>query len=150
MLAAIPPIPRLLGLAGLLPMAALLVLVLGGGDQWRFTALAFGWGYTALIFSFLGGLWWGLAAANAARAPGWLWGVSVLPSLLALATMIPWMIGDPWPGPSLVWLGFLILISPLVDRALVRLELAPRWWLGLRLLLSGGLGLLSLAMGLAA
>lgn len=150
MLMSIPPLPRWLGLAGLLPMAALLALVLGGGDQWRFSALAFGWGYAALILSFLGGLWWGLAAAAGDRAPGWLWVVSVLPSLFALATMLPWMIGSPWPGPSLVWLGLALLISPLVDQRLAALQLAPRWWLPLRLMLSGGLGVMSIAMGLAA
>jgi Protein of unknown function (DUF3429) len=150
MLTAIPVLPRRLGLAGLLPMAALLGLVLGGGVQWRFGALALGWFYAALIFSFLGGLWWGLAAAQPGRAPAWLWLVSIVPSLAALATLAPWLIGEPWPGPSLIWLGTLILLSPLVDRRIDALGLAPPWWLTLRLLLSGGLGAMAIAMGLAA
>jgi Protein of unknown function (DUF3429) len=149
MLTSIPLPPRLLGLAGLLPMAALLLLVLGGGDAWRWSALALGWFYAALIFSFLGGLWWGLAAASE-RAPTWLWSIAVLPSLLALATLAPWLIGEPWPGPSLVLLGIGIALSPLVDRRLAALGLAPRWWLTLRVLLSSGLGLMAIAMGLAA
>lgn len=150
MLTMIPPLPRALGFAGLLPMAGLLALVFGGGDAMRFGALALGWLYAALIFSFLGGLWWGLAAATGPRAPVWLYTASVLPSLLALATLTPWLIGEPWPGPSLVWLGLGILASPLVDRRIAALGLAPPWWLALRLLLSAGLGLMAVAMGLAA
>lgn len=149
MITAIPVMPRLLGLAGLLPMAVLLALVLGGGDQWRFAALALGWLYAAIIFSFLGGLWWGLAAAQAARAPTWLWGVSVVPSLIALATLAPWLIGEPWPGPSLVMLGLGIAASPLVDRRIAHLGLAPPWWMALRLTLSSGLGAMAIVMGLA-
>lgn len=145
-----PPVPRLLGLAGLLPMAALLCLVLGGGPEWRWSALALGWFYAALIFSFLGGLWWGLAAAAGGRAPNWLWWAGIAPSLLALTTLIPWLIGDPWPGPSLVLLGIAIGLSTLVDRRIAALGLAPRWWLALRLILSIGLGAMAILMGLAA
>lgn len=131
-------------------MAALLAVVIGGGDGWRFGALALGWLYAALIFSFLGGLWWGLAAAAGPRAPVWLYTASVLPSIVALASLTPWLIGEPWPGPSLVWLGIGIFASPLVDRRVAALGLAPPWWLPLRLLLSSGLGLMAVAMGLAA
>lgn len=130
-------------------MVALLLAVLFGGDGWRWSALAFGWGYAALIFSFLGGLWWGLAAAASDRAPAWLWLVSVLPSLAALATLTPWLIGSPWPGPSLVWLGLMLLASPLVDRRIAAAGLAPDWWMPLRLTLSAGLGLTAIVMGLA-
>ena len=147
---SIPPLARLLGFAGLLPMTAALLLVTFGGDAWRWSALALGWLYAALILSFLGGLWWGLAAAAGSRAPGWLYGVGVLPSLAALATLTPWLIGEPWPGPSLVWLGIGILASPLVDRRIAALGLAPPWWLALRYTLSGGLGLMAIFMGLAA
>ena len=157
MLSIIPRWPRWLGLAGLLPMAALLLAVLVGGPQWRWSALALGWGYAVLIFSFLGGLWWGLAAAqtmgspNAANAvPGWLWFAAVLPSLLGLLTLLPWLIGDPWPGPSLVWLGIWIGLSPFVDRRIVARGIAPPWWLSLRIILSFGLGGMAIAMGLAA
>jgi hypothetical protein len=150
MLTSIPSPPRFLGLAGLLPMAALLGLVLGGGDGWRFGALAFGWLYAALIFSFLGGLWWGLAAAAPSRAPDWLWGISVLPSLIALGTLTPWLMGEPWPGPSLVLLGIAIAASPLVDRRIAALGFTPAWWLSLRRMLSIGLGGMAIVMGLAA
>lgn len=150
MLGTVPSHPRALGLAGLLPMAVLLLLVLLGGPEWRWAALAFGWGYAAMIFSFLGGMWWGLAAAAGPRAPGWLWGTAVLPSLLALASLLPWLIGGRWPGPSLIALGMCIAASPLVDRRIAARGLAPAWWMALRLTLSLGLGSMAIAMGLAA
>ena len=146
----IPSIPRALGLAGLLPMAALLLTVLFGGDQWRFGALALGWLYAALIFSFLGGLWWGLAAAAQGSAPGWLWSVSVVPSLAALASILPWLAGGSWPGPSLVLIGLALFISPLVDRRIAAAGLAPPWWMTLRLMLSMGLGAMAVLMGVVA
>ena len=150
MLKSIPPLPRLLGLAGLMPMAGLLWLVLAGGDSTRYAALALGWLYAALIFSFIGGLWWGLTATAGTNAPTWLWLISVVPSLAALATLIPWLIGEPWPGPSLVWLGLAILVSPLVDRQIAARGLTPSWWLALRITLSGGLGPMAIIMGLSA
>ena len=145
----VPAPARLLGLAGLLPQMAATLLVVGGPLEWRFTALALAFAYAALILSFLGGLWWGLAAA-ARQVPDWLYWAAVAPSLFALATCIPWSIGTDWPGPSLVTLGLAILACLLVDVRLDRMGIAPRWWLGLRLPLSIGLGTLSIVAGIAA
>ena len=61
-------IARRLGYAGLLPQIAALALFAGGGE-WGWVALAAGFAYAALIFSFLGGVWWGQALAMP-RAPG--------------------------------------------------------------------------------
>lgn len=147
---AIPALPRWLGLAGLLPQLACLAAVWLGPEEWRYAALAIGWGYAALIFSFLGGLWWGIAAAASRRqeaVPGWLWIASVVPSLLALLTYLPWVFGYGWPGPSLVLLGLAILASLLVDRRLSGRE-APGWWFALRLPLSLGLGLATVLLAL--
>ncbi|APE27993.1 DUF3429 domain-containing protein [Aurantiacibacter gangjinensis] len=146
--------PRLalwLGFAGLLPQLACLAAVIWGGDEWRWTALALAWAYAALIFSFLGGLWWGLAAAASARieeVDGWVWIAAVFPSLFALATYYPWIIGEPWPGPSLLVLGAAIMISPIVDYALKRLR--PPWWMALRIPLSLGLGGATITLGVLA
>lgn len=137
----VPPWPRWLGLAGLLPQFACLAALWFGPLEWRYTALAIAWGYAALIYSFLGGLWWGMAASASARGeavPGWLWVASVGPSLLALLTYLPWIFAGDWPAPSLGLLGLLILTSVWVD---LRIEtLAPPWWMALRLPLSLGLG----------
>lgn len=144
-------LPRLLGFAGLLPQLLCVLAAWFGGLEYYYSALAIGWAYAALIFSFLGGLWWGLAAGAAARGeavPKWLWVASVMPSLIALITIIPWLVGEPWPGPSLMLLGIAIAVSPLlVDRHLS--DLTPGWWMGLRWPLSIGLGALSILLGFA-
>ncbi|WP_271078592.1 DUF3429 domain-containing protein [Aurantiacibacter sp. MUD61] len=146
-----PTLARTLGFAGILPQLACALAAWFGPDEWLWTALAIGWAYAALIFSFLGGLWWGMAAASpdeARRAPAWLWVASVAPSLIALATYIPWVVGETWPGPSLTFLAIGITLSPLVDMRLVTLR--PSWWMGLRLPLSLGLGASTFALALAS
>ncbi len=140
----LPPLTRWLGYAGLLPQAAAVAVLLSGDLDWRFVALSSAFAYAALILSFLGGLWWGLAAAGADRAPVWMWVASVVPSLFALITAVPWMIGAAWPGPSLVALGVALLAALLVDRRIVALGLAPQGWMALRVPLSLGLSALSI------
>lgn len=142
---AFPPLARALGFAGLLPqLAAVAVLALGDPGT-MFTALSLAYAYPALILSFLGGLWWGLAARGEGRAPGWLWVAAVAPSLIALATAIPWAVGAAWPDPSLVILGLALIGALAVDYRLVALGLAPPGWLRLRTPLSVGLGILTIA-----
>lgn len=139
-----PDLPRMLGYAGLLPQIAVVAVLLSGSQWWRFAALSIGYAYAALILSFLGGMWWGLAARGPDRALPWIWLAAVAPSLLALATFLPWAFGATWPGPSLAVLGLALLASLLVDRRLVADDLAPAWWMALRLPLSIGLGLLTI------
>ena len=140
-----PTIARLLGFAGLLPHIAVVLILLERNSELRFSALSLGYAYAALILSFLGGIWWGLAA-KAERAPNWLWIAAVMPSLIALASAIPWATGDPWPGPSLIIIGVALIGALGVDWQLARQGLAPDWWMRLRLPLSLGLGGLTLAM----
>lgn len=141
-----PPIAFGLGFAGLLPQLAALLALVSGEPDWRFVALAAAFAYAALILSFLGGLWWGIAAANAGRAPTWLWIASVAPSLIAFASAVPWMIGASWPGPSLVVLGGVLVLTLTVDRRIVALGLAPPGWMKLRTPLSLGLGVLTIGV----
>lgn len=144
-----PRLARALGAAGLLPQIMVVLVLLSHNSELRFSALALGYAYAALILSFLGGLWWGLAA-RAQTPPAWLWIAAVAPSLVALASAVPWATGEPWPGPSLYVLGFGLIASLGVDWLLVRSEIAPAWWMGLRMPLSlglGGLTLLVAAMG---
>jgi hypothetical protein len=142
-----PTFPRWLGLAGLLPQLAAVAVVFGGDTSLHFSAIALGYAYAALILSFLGGLWWGIGAA-AGRPPEWLWVAAVVPSLVALASALPWAVGAPWPGPSLVVLGLALIGALGVDVLLARLGLVPRWWMSLRLPLSLGLGGLTLLLAL--
>ncbi|MDX5982752.1 DUF3429 domain-containing protein [Sphingomonas echinoides] len=139
--------PRWLGLAGLLPQIAVAAVVLSGDTAHRFNALALGYAYAAIILSFLGGIWWGIGASHA-NPPEWLWVAAVTPSLIALASAVPWALGDPWPGPSLLVLGVALIAALAVDIALNRRKLTPPWWMGLRLPLSLGLGGLTLLLGL--
>ena len=127
----------------------MLALGLTFDDADRFIGLAAGYFYAALIFSFLGGLWWGVAISNA-HAPRWVFGVAVMPSLIAFATGVPWMTGAPWPGPSLAVLGLMLFASVLVDWQLRAMNLISAEFLGLRVVLSAGLGLLTLMMALRA
>lgn len=142
-----PATARALGFAGLLPQLAASYVLLENNAEWRFTALAMAYAYAALILSFLGGLWWGLAA-RADKAPAWLWIAAVVPSLVALASGWPWAVGEPWPGPSLLLLGGALIAALGVDWQLQRSAIAPGWWLALRVPLSIGLGLITIAIGL--
>ncbi len=134
---------RRLGLAGLLPQVLAVLMFIENG-QMRWTAQAMGYGYAAFIFSFLGGVWWGIAMrSDATRA--WVYVAAVLPSLIALATYLPWIAGMAWPGPSLLVLSLCIAASPLVDREIGSL---PEGWMKLRWTLSLGLGSLTAILAL--
>ena len=139
-----PATARWLGYAGLLPQLAAVAIVLTHHPSWRFAALALAYAYAALILSFIGGVWWGLAARSGGKAEVWVWIAAVMPSLIALASAIPWAIGTEWPGPSLGWLGFALLGSIAIDYKLQGAGLAPSWWMTLRIPLSLGLGVLTL------
>lgn len=147
----VPALPRWLGLSGLLPQIACLLVLLFGPAEWREAAQAVAFAYAALILSFLGGTWWGIAAAAPAaqrrRTLGWVWVAAVTPSLVALACFVPWAMGWTWPEPSLVMLGGALLVSLGADAKLG--ALAPRWWMALRVPLSLGLGLLTIGIALA-
>lgn len=145
----LPNIARQLGYAGLVPQAAAALVLATGSLEYRFTALALAFAYAALIFSFLGALWWGLAAAQPDAAPGWVWIAGVVPSLAALASCVPWAIGAKWPEPSLILLAIGIALSALIDRRLDSLGLCPPGWLRLRVHLSIGLAVLTAFSALA-
>ncbi|MBX7482798.1 DUF3429 domain-containing protein [Qipengyuania qiaonensis] len=148
---SVPTLPRWLGLAGLLPQLACVVILYVGPPEWRQSAQAISLAYAALILSFLGGTWWGFAAmapaAERRRALGWLWVAAVLPCLAGLACFFPAIFGWESPEPSLVMLAGALLVSLGVDARLG--PLAPRWWMSLRAPLSIGLGLLTMAAALA-
>lgn len=142
---SVPAAALWLGYAGLLPQVIAIALVLKGGSL-SWIALASSYAYAALIFSFLGGVWWGQAIATPA-APRWAYAVAVLPSLIGLALFLPWTFGSEWPGPSLLWLGLLLCLSPLVDR---KLGMGGHDWMTLRWRLSLGLGGLTVVLALLA
>ena len=142
---SIAPAARLLGYAGLLPLVGC-VAGLALLPMHRALLLDAGFGYAALIYSFLGGLWWGKGVALG-RASAPLFAVAVVPSLLAWGLMLLQRIG--WTSAqALLVLAVAILVSPLVDLVLARRGSSVRGWLSLRLQLSTGLGVLTLALAL--
>ncbi|SFI92758.1 Protein of unknown function [Sphingomonas sp. NFR04] len=143
--ASLAPAARILGYAGLLPLigcAAGLVLL----PLHRALLLDAGFGYAALIFSFLGGLWWGQGVAKGTASPA-LFTIAVLPSLIAWGLMLLRLLGWTTEAALLV-LGAAILLSPIVDLALARKQPSISGWIALRLQLSIGLGALTLALAL--
>ena len=142
LLPPLSPAARLLGFAGLLPQLALIVAMIVSPDPgWRLIAFAYG----ALILSFLGGIWWGLAVRRPVRqAP--LLIAAVVPALVALALVVAAMIrlSIDWP---LVAMGSAIMLTLLVDRHLATSGEAPAGWMRLRVPLSLGLGALTILAG---
>jgi hypothetical protein len=137
-----------LGYAGLLPPVALLaMLVLHRGTLAAPMLVATAIGYAALIFSFLGGAWWGLLVGSGRRVGLGSAALSVMPSLLGLMLVFA-TARAPVVAP-LALAGF-IALSPVVDRELAHHGLVPRWWFPLRLVLSFGLASLTAAAVLIA
>jgi hypothetical protein len=143
-----PPLARWLGLSGLLPLIGLvLMLALQLWPEWQPAALGLALGYGALILSFLGGLWWGLAAqaSSTGRAvPAWVWIAAVLPSLYAVVPLglVALQVLAARQGLAMVGGGLILALA--VDRGMAAAGLAPVWWLALRFPLSLGLGVLCL------
>ena len=146
------PVARALGFAGLLPQVAAVAALLAAAVQPGVFSGAAGPAaavaliYPLVIFSFLGGMWWGLAMRADAKQPA-IVAVAVMPSLTALALFaILVVVSDPrW---AFVALGSAILLTLLVDRRLVRGGVAPDGWMRLRVPLSVGLGGLTILAGL--
>jgi hypothetical protein len=133
----LPRAARLLGLAGLIPTLAMLAALLALPD-WRDGVAKAGLAYGAVIASFVGGAWWGLAARAETVAPRLL-ALSVLPSLMAWpALLVP-------PATGLLVLAVIFASLLPTDRRLVAEGVAPSWWLALRRPLSWGMAVLHLA-----
>lgn len=133
---------RLLGFAGLLPQIAFVGLQFVHPDP-GWTLLAFAYG--ALILSFLGGIWWGMAVAGRGPDTGLL-ALSVAPTLVGMALLVGVLLQTTirWP---LVLLGSAIMLTLLVDRHLMNRGDAPPDWMRLRTPLSLGLGALTILAG---
>ena len=135
----IPRSALLLGLAGVLPFGWGVLTIL-------FPAL-FDWGlavlgprfvgpyvmlfYGAVILSFMFGVLWGFATKAEGKQATTGYALSTLPALWAFFTTGG---GEERAALNLI-IGFLALL--LLDFAFARWGLAPRWWMQLRLLLTG-------------
>lgn len=135
-----PASALLLGLAGLIPFAwgALTVLVPDLG-QWglrtlgaRFVGPYVQLFYGAIILSFMSGVLWGFATRATGSRATTGYALSVLPALWAFF----FTGGGPTSAASFLAAGFAALL--ILDAQFVRWELAPAWWLPLRVGLTVG------------
>ena len=136
---AIPRSALILGLAGLIPF-------LWGALTVMSPAVAF-WGqanigprfigpyvqlfYGSIILSFMSGVLWGFATRATERAATAGYILSVIPALWAFFMTG----GGPTTAAVNLITGFLALL--LLDWHFWRLELAPPWWMHLRVILTG-------------
>ena len=134
---------RWLGLAGLIPQAALAIIVVAGPSSASPLASGLALFYAALILSFIGGAWWGLVSRSSAPVRGSVWLAAVAPSLIAFAAIGAWAIGRS-PGFSLALTGTALIGALGFDHKLAANGLCPIGWLRLRTPLSLGLGGLTL------
>ncbi|CUH39224.1 hypothetical protein JSE7799_01947 [Jannaschia seosinensis] len=138
--ARIPRSALLLGLAGLLPFfwgvvtmysdaAAQLTLATIGP---RFIGPYVGLFYGAVILSFMSGVLWGFATRTEGQVAATGYALSVLPALWAFFVTG----GGPVSAAIGLMAGFAGVL--LLDFMFWRQELAPRWWMKLRLILTAG------------
>lgn len=137
----------ILGFAGLLPQVAAVASLALGVD--RNLGHGFAFAYAGLVFSFIGGAWWGLAVRRPS-GQGALLMVAVVPSLIVSALMLALVSGVLPLRLALVVLGAALMLMLPVDRHLVEAGDAPAGWMALRKPLSLGLGTLTLIAGAIA
>lgn len=125
----------ILGLAGLLPFAAHALFSWLSPPAELVGVLRSQAHYAAMVFTFLGALHWGVTLASPSIVDGaavtrMLWGV--VPSVFAwIVTLYPADVALP-----LLFVGFVVALG--VDWLLYRATPVPRWFLGLRTVLTVG------------
>ncbi|MEL6870841.1 MAG: DUF3429 family protein [Pseudomonadota bacterium] len=125
-----PTLPRLLGVGGLIPFVALAVAdiagIMPGNINARFALLA----YAATILSFVGAVHWGMAVNDSdSRTTAGLFAASVLPALVAWVALL-------LPGTAGLWLFIVGFPAWYVWERTQVWYLYPRWYRGLRTLLT--------------
>ncbi len=135
---AIPRSALILGLAGLLPFLWSAATVLSTSlEQWTFVNLGgrfvgpyVGIQYGTIILAFMSGVLWGFATKVKGRTASAGYMLSVIPALWVFFMTGTGQVTD---AVNLI-VGFLALL--LLDWHFWRLELAPSWWMHLRVLLT--------------
>ena len=143
----IPSSAQWLGYAGLIPQIFLAAVVIGGPVKFGPPAIGLALTYSALILSFIGGAWWGLAANQKLRTPLWIWLAAIGPSLIAFAAIGTLAIGN-LSEPSLLVTGASLIAALGVDYKLALNGWCPPGWLRLRTPLSLGLGGLTILIAI--
>lgn len=135
---AIPRSALILGLAGLLPFLwGMLTVINADLARWgqmtlggRFIGPYVQLFYGAVILSFMSGVLWGFATKATGRTATAGYVLSVIPALWAFFMTG----GGPTTAAMNLVVGFLALL--MLDWHFWRLELAPPWWMHLRVLLT--------------
>ncbi|MFK7746062.1 MAG: DUF3429 domain-containing protein [Roseobacter sp.] len=135
---SIPPVPLVLGLAGLIPFVwGALTYINPALANWgasalgpRFVGPYVQLFYGSVILSFMSGVLWGFAtkASGQKAAVGYV--LSVIPALWAFLMTG----GGPTAAGTNLIFGFLGLL--ILDFAFSSWGLTPRWWIQLRILLT--------------
>ena len=123
----IPRMPLTLGLAGLIPFVlGAAAAMLGDTVVIRTLGLQIMLQYSVVILAFMSGVLWGFSSK------GWGFGylLSVMPALLAFGAML----AAPQMRLTLLMGGFAGIV--LLDILFARADLAPPYWLRLRLMLT--------------
>lgn len=141
---SLPRSALVLGLAGLLPQAVACIVVLTHEDLIIY-ALVSGFAYSALIFSFIGGVWWGQALVTPTRY-AWIFVASVCPSLISWFAALLMFLNMKWWPHAIGAVAIGLMLSPLIDLQIAKVIALPRGWMRLRLTLSIGLGCLTLLL----
>ena len=134
----IPRAPLFFGLLGLIPFLwGAATLVSSGLAEWGMRAIGPRFAgpfvllqYGTIILAFMSGVLWGFATRATGEAAALGYGLSVLPALWVFFTV------GGGPASSAIYLiaGFLGLLA--LDWHFWRQELAPEWWMRLRVLLT--------------
>ena len=141
-LAELPPLAQWLGFAGLAPQVVLVMTAFGGPPDLAPAAVRLALCYAALILSFIGGAWWGLAAQFAKRPHSGMWLIAVAPSLIAFVALGALALERTATGLAVT--GVALIFALAIDFKLAQNGWCPRGWLRLRTPLSLGLGFMTL------
>lgn len=131
----VPLAAVVLGGAGTLPLIIATPVAFWVPQLFDISVLHVAVTYAAVILSFLGGMHWGLASAALARDDHALdaahvLAFSVVPSLIGwIALLLPGRMGS-------IVLAFSFMTMLLLDRFMMQLDYAPRWWMRLRVSLT--------------
>jgi len=132
------PVAVIGGLLGLLPFWGLAFAELWATGDWVVSAFAHLANYAALILTFVGAIWWGIAL-NAPQglfgltSRGFLFGWSLMPCLLA------WFLLTLDQHTALIGFAVLLVLQLLLDLIFLwRARLIAQWFWQLRLVLTLG------------
>ena len=123
-----PAFAALLGYAGLIPFVAGTAALFSPDPAISGPALYSLTVYAAVILAFMGAVHWGLAMQHGAERGHWQLGLSVVPALVAWASL-----SLQAPRGSLITLAIAFAVLLVADLWAISKELVPSWYSRLRI-----------------